>query len=140
MVLVLLALTACTPTSRPPTGLSDGNGGGSTGSSSGGGGGGTTAVVGTWQNVLLVTVVNDVQRITTTFRFDAGGSCLKTVESFSAVEGFPRIQRHDCRYQLDGTDILISLDGASPDRFSISFDNFNPNRLVLDGVIFTRVM
>ena len=136
MALVLLALTGCSPTSRPPTGLQEGNGGGS---SSGGGGGGTTAIVGAWQNVLLVTVVNDVQRITTTFRFDAGGSCLKTVESFSTVEGFPRIHRHDCQYQLDGTDILIALDGGTPERFSISFDDFNRNRLLLDGVLFTRV-
>jgi hypothetical protein len=135
VALVLLALTACSPTSRPPTGLEEGNGGGT----SSGGGGGTTAIVGTWQNVFLVTVVNDVQRITTTFRFDTGGSCLKTVESFSAVEGFPRIHRHDCRYQLDGTDILIALDGGTPERFSISFDDFNRNRLLLDGVLFTRV-
>ena len=138
MVLVLLALNACTPSPRPPTGLREGNGG-STGSETGGGGG-AAAVVGTWQNVLLVSVVNDVQRITTTFRFSADGSCLKTVESVSAVEGFPRVHRHDCHYQLDGTDILIALDGGNPERFSISFDDFNRNRLVLGGVVFTRVV
>jgi hypothetical protein len=149
LVLGALILAACTSTSHSPTGLGAPPGGGSSSGgsdSSGSGGGGfggggmgmSGSLVGVWQNVFLVSVANDVQRITTTLQLSPDGSCLKRVETFSFAEGFPRITQQVCRWELSGTTLLMDFGGGFTP-FMVSFQSFDPNRLVVDGIVYTRI-
>jgi hypothetical protein len=53
-------------------------------------------------------------RWTTTWRFDAGGSCRQTIVAESLAEGFPRTTERSCI-------------------------GFSPDRLVLDGYEYQRL-
>ncbi len=105
-----------------------------------GGSGGASALVGSWQRTSILQLADDVQRTTTTWRFDAGGACGETVETLDLVEDIPRTETHACSYRVDATEVVITFAGATADvRFTIQFDGFSPQRLVLDGLLFDRI-
>ncbi len=131
--LLLTALGACggegpTGTSRP---------GDDTGF--GGGEGLAAQVVGTWRNVVIVEVPGDLQTWTTTWRFEADGTCVQTVETESLAEGFPRITQRACTFVPGDFEITISFEGGSPQVLDYSFVAFSTDRLILDGFEYERL-
>ena len=108
-----------------------GNGGGSTG---------VSPVIGTWQVVLVITVPGDIQTWTTTWRFDAAGTCHLTRTSFSLLEGFPRTTERDCRFLLSGGNVVVTYsDSNATQSLPYSFAGFSPDRLVLEGIEYRRI-
>lgn len=131
--LLLTALGACggdgpTGSSRPGdhTGL-------------GGSDGLAAQVVGTWRNVVVVEVPGDLRTWTTTWRFEADGTCLQTVETESLSEGFPRISERGCTYVPGDFEITITFEGAGPLVLEYSFAAFSTDRLILDGFEYERL-
>jgi hypothetical protein len=82
----------------------------------------------------------DVQRTTTTWQFAPDGSCRRTIETFSLLEGFPRTTERNCTFQLDVNDLVITFVGdTTAIRFRVAFEGFSPERLLLDGIVFDRI-
>ncbi len=146
-VLGWLIAAACTPQAREPfgTGGSGGDGGGGATGGGGGGGGGSnpsipSALVGRWENTLILQLTGDIETITTTWTFDNAGRCAKEVRSFSVVEGFPRTTLRLCSFQVANTDIGITFDDTGGTvSFRFTFPGFSPDRLQLDAIEFQRV-
>jgi hypothetical protein len=132
----MLGIAACNgdPTA-PPTG---GPGAGDNGSGTSSGGGGT-ALVGTWQTVIVMDVPGDLQTWTTTWRFDASGSCRQTTVVESIVEGFPRTTDRACSWTTNGGTVAITFVGGGTLTFAFSFAALDPDRLVLDGFEYQRL-
>lgn len=132
--LILLTLAGCggEPTAPRP----DQPGGNGSGTATGGG---STAIVGGWQNVIVIEVPGDVQTWTTTWRFESDGTCRQTVVTQSLAEGFPRTTDRTCAYSIGGSSITIAYTGAGVLTFSFSFAGFSPDRLVLDGFEYQRI-
>ena len=130
----LLALVACSGDALSPTVGQPGNN--TTGA---GGGDGSTTIVGGWQTVIVIQVPGDVQTWTTTWRFDAEGTCRQTVVVESLAEGFPRTTERSCTYTISGSSITISYTGAGDLTFDFSFAGFSPDVLVLDGYEYQRI-
>jgi hypothetical protein len=98
------------------------------------------AIVGSWQRTTILQLAGDLQRTTTTWRFDADGSCAETVATLDLIEDIPRSETHPCTWRPDVTDVAITFAGATAEvRFSVAFDGFSPDRLLLDGLLFDRV-
>jgi hypothetical protein len=104
----------------------------------GGGGSGGASLIGVWLNVVVIQVPGDLQTWTTTWQFDAAGTCRRTVEIESLAEGFPRITEHACTFVATGGDVTISFVGGGTLVFGFSFAGFSPDRLVLDGFEYQR--
>jgi hypothetical protein len=143
-----LMVAACTPQAREPFGTGGGgdNGGGlgSGGGGTGGGGSGNpnvpSALVGRWENTLILQLSDDIETVTTTWTFDATGSCAKQVRSFSVVEGFPRTSLTLCRFDTSSGQITITFnDTGGVVAFHFSFPGFSPDRLLLDDIEFQRL-
>lgn len=98
-----------------------------------------SALLGGWRNVLIIEVPGDIQRWTTVWLFDAGGTCRQTVETESFAEGVPRITQRDCTYATAGGRISIGYTGAGTVVFDYFFADFSPDRLVLDGFEYARL-
>ncbi|HEV8357492.1 MAG TPA: hypothetical protein VGQ17_12075 [Gemmatimonadales bacterium] len=110
------------------------------GGNGGGSAGGNPSVTGTWQVVLVITVPGDIQTWTTTWRFDAAGSCQLTKTSFSLLEGFPRTTERDCRFVLSGGSVVVTYsDTGTTQSLPYSFAGFSPDRLVLEGLEYRRI-
>ncbi len=132
--LTLLALAGCSSSPLEPRIDQPGN------NPSGiSGGGATTTIVGGWQNVVLIEVPGDVQTWTTTWRFDAEGTCRQTVVVESLAEGFPRTTDRTCTFTISGSKITISYTGGGDLTFDFSFAGFSPDMLVLDGFSYQRI-
>lgn len=132
----MLALGACGgDPAAPPSGLPQGGSGGA-GSS---GGGGDAALVGTWRTVLVLEVPGDLQTSTTTWRFDAAGTCRQTVVTESLAEGFPRTTVRDCTWSTNAGQVAIAFTRAGTVTFDFSFAGLDPDRLVLDGFEYQRL-
>ena len=134
--IALLVLAACSgdtlaPHPSDPGGNQIGTGGG--------GGGATTTIVGAWQTVVVIQVPGDLQTWTTTWRFDAEGTCRQTVVVESLAEGFPRTTERNCTFTIAGSAITISYVGGGDLTFDFSFAGFSPDRLVLDGFEYQRL-
>ena len=91
MMTLLLSACGADPVSPRP----DEPGGTHTGTGSPG-----ATITGTWQNVVIIQVPGDLQTWTTTWRFDADGSCLQTNVTESLAEGFPRTTERSCTYVI----------------------------------------
>lgn len=125
---IALLLSACS--SDPLQPKPDEPGGTVTGVS----GGGTSAtIVGTWQNVVIVHVAGDVQTWTTTWRFDAEGTCRQTSTIESVAQGFPSTIDRACTFVTSGTTITISYINGGTLTFDFTFTGPASNILVLDG-------
>lgn len=108
---------------------------------SGGGGISTSSsdVIGTWERTDIFSVGGDVLTQTTTWEFDTGGFCVRTIRSLSALEGIPRITERSCTWSLSTAEITITLGGSTPAVFDVGFAAFDPNRLLLDGYEYARI-
>jgi hypothetical protein len=107
-----------------------------------GGGGNTTSssdIVGTWERTDIFSAGGDILTQTTTWEFDSGGFCVRTIRSLSALEGIPRITERSCTWSLSTAEITITLGGSTPAVFDVGFAAFDPNRLLLDGYEYARI-
>jgi hypothetical protein len=135
LVPLILAATACEgeptgpPTGQPGSGSSSGTSNGSASSA---------ALVGVWQTVAVVQVPGDLQTWTTTWQFDADGTCRQIQETESLAEGFPRTSELPCTWTTSGSQIVVTFDGGGTLVMQFSFAGFSPDRLVLDGVEYQR--
>jgi hypothetical protein len=103
------------------------------------GGGAAELLVGTWRTVIVVEVPGDIQTWTTTWRFDADGDCLQTVETESLAEGFPRVTERPCTFLVGDFEITVAFTGGATLEFEYSFADFSPDRLILDGFEYDRL-
>ncbi len=119
-MVVLAACSGDPVANTPETGPVPGqNPGGGTSRS-----GGSSTLVGTWRIQLVVQVPGNVQTWTTTWRFDADGTCHQTMVTESSAEGVPHARERDCTFTVNG---------------EFSFAGFSSNRLVLDGFEYERL-
>jgi hypothetical protein len=132
---MLTLLAACSGDSFAPSGALPPTGPGPAVS---GGGGGNATLVGIWLTTVIIQVPGDVQTWTTTWQFDAAGTCRQTVVVESVAEGFPRTTERACTFVATGGDVAISFVGAGTLTFAFSFAGFSPDRLVLDGFEYQR--
>jgi hypothetical protein len=133
--LTLLMLAGCSaeplePHTGEPGGHQSGVSGGAT----------TGTLIGTWQNVIVIEVPGDIQTWTTTWRFDAAGTCRQTVVTRSLAEGFPRTTERTCTFTTSGTTITIAYTGAGVLTFDFSLTGPASDVLVLDGFEYTRLV
>jgi hypothetical protein len=103
-----------------------------------GGGDGAASLVGVWLTTILIEVPGDLQTWTTTWQFDAAGTCRQTVVVESVAEGFPRTTVRACTFVATGGNVSISFVGGGTLVFAFSFAGFSPDRLVLDGFEYHR--
>ncbi len=142
-----LITAGCTAQARDPTGLgAGGTGPVDTGGGGAGGGGGTgggvpipAPLLGRWENTLLLQTVGDLVTVTTTWEFRPDGSCLRTVRSFSVIEGVPRTTVRGCRFLVLNASLAITFDDGGTATFSFGFAAQSPSRLLLGGLEFARV-
>lgn len=109
---------------------------------SGGGGPvpGADFLVGTWENVWIATLPTDLQRITTRWRFGAGGTCSREVATFSMVADQTLVTLRRCTFRFDGMFVYVRYEDAVADvRFPCSNVDFDPGRLLLGGIEFVRI-
>lgn len=99
-----------------------------------------TAITGSWQRVDVISPDSsaDVITQTTQWTFDGSGGCTRTITTLDAAEGFPRGTTTDCSYTLGSQTITITWADASVNTYSLTFANFDPDRLVLDGLEYQR--
>jgi len=112
--------------------------GGGFGSGTSTGGGGSASLAGVWRSVVVIQVPGDLQTWTTTWRFDADGTCRQTVVTESLAEGFPRTTERACTFVVSGSDVIVSYVGGGTLTFAFSFAGFSPDRLILDGFEYQR--
>ena len=133
---MILLLAACDADPvAPPTGRPSGG----SGPTSGGGSGGSATLVGSWRSVTVIEVPGDLQTWTTTWRFDAEGTCRQTVITESLAEGFPRTTERSCTWTVNDGQVIISFVGGGTLAFDFSFAGLSPDRLVLDGFEYQRL-
>ena len=132
----MLGLAAC---NGDPTGPRGGLPGGGAGSGTRGGGTSQSALVGDWRTVLVIEVPGDLQTWTTTWHFDATGTCRQTLVTESLAEGFPRTTDRICTWATNGGQIAITFVGGGTLSFAFSFAALDPDRLVLDGFEYQRL-
>jgi hypothetical protein len=130
----MLLLAACggEPTGPRLDRPGDGFGTGTSGSSE-------AALVGEWETVVVIEVPGDLQTWTTTWRFDADGTCRRTIVTESLAEGFPRATVRTCTWTTAAGEITIAFTGGGALTFHYSFAGFSPDRLVLDGYEYHRL-
>jgi hypothetical protein len=132
----MLAIAACNDEPTSPRTGPPGSGLGS--GASGGGASTASTLVGTWQAVVVIRVPGDVQTWTTTWQFDAEGTCRETVVIESLAEGVPRTSDRACTWTTSGTQISITFVGGGTLVAEFSFAGLSPDRLVLDGFEYQR--
>jgi hypothetical protein len=132
---LILAASACGNEATAPNPVRPGSDFGSGTSSSGSE---TATIAGVWQAVIVVQVPGDVQTWTTTWQFDADGSCRQTRVTESLAEGFPRTTDLACTWTITGTQIQIAFVGGGTLVMEFSFAGLSPDRLVLDGFEYQR--
>lgn len=103
-----------------------------------GGSDGSATLVGVWLSTILIEVPGDMQTWTTTWEFDAAGTCRQTVVVESVAEGFPRTTVRACTFVTTGGNVTISFVGGGTLVLAFSFAGFSPDRLVLDGFEYQR--
>jgi hypothetical protein len=96
-------------------------------------------LVGTWRTVAVVEVPGDLQTWTTTWRFDADGTCLLTTETESLAEDVPRVTERPCTYTVGDTEVLVAFLGGGTLELEFEFADFSPDRLVLEGFEYERL-
>lgn len=136
LVSLTLLFAACSGDTMAPR--TDQPGGGF-GTGSSGGSSPTATLVGSWRAVTIIEVPGDIQTWTTTWRFDAAGTCLQTVITESLAEGFPRTTERSCTWSTNGGQVIVSFVGGGTLAFDFSFAGLSPDRLVLDGFEYQRL-
>lgn len=87
----------------------------------------------------MIEVPGDLQTWTTTWHFDAAGTCRQTLVTESLAEGFPRTTVRDCSWATNGGEVAITFAGGGTVTFDFSFAALDPDRLVLDGFEYQRL-
>jgi len=103
------------------------------------GGGTTGTIVGAWRNVVVIQVPGDIQTWTTTWRFDAEGTCRQTVVTESLAEGFPRTTERTCTFTTSSTKITIAYTAGGVLTFDFTLSGPASDVLVLDGFAYDRI-
>ena len=135
LIPLLLASGACSDAVGP----GNDRPGGGFGSGASGGGGSSSTLVGAWQAVVVVQVPGDIQTWTTTWRFDAEGTCRETRVTESLAEGFPRTTDLACTWSNSDTQLTVTFaDGGGTLVMQYSFAGLSPDRLLLDGFEYQR--
>jgi hypothetical protein len=101
-----------------------------------GGGNDASSLVGVWRAVVVVQVPGDIQTWTTTWQFDADGTCRQTVVTESVATGFPVTTDRVCTWTTNDGQVAISFVGAGALAFAFSLPA--ADRLVLDGFEYQR--
>ena len=97
------------------------------------------AVMGTWQVVLLISAETDLQTWTTTWQFAADGTCRFSRVIRSVLEGQDRITVRPCSWRTANATITVTYtDDATTALLPYRFAAFDPDRLVLEGVEYSR--
>ena len=145
MVVLCLILAACSSDQRDPVGLADppnnpGIGGG------GGGGGDDGAIVldfvGTWENILIIPVDDDIQTSRTRWRFEADGDCLQSIETESALEGVIHFESNVCTWRADTFAELLNVTFTATSgtaSFTYSFPTPGGQTLILSDLTFVLI-
>jgi hypothetical protein len=137
-----LALGACeggdpfTPESVPPLDTDGGTSGG------GGVGDSTNAqlVVGIWELTIVTFLMDDVLTERTVWEFGPDLNCQQTIYSTLGSEGFERVTRNYCTYLVVNFDVVIRFDDTLEEvTFPFDIAAFDPDRLILDGLEYTRI-
>lgn len=147
LVLSLTLAAGCTASARDPIGLGTGGAGpGDTGGGGGGAGGGPggglpvpAALLGRWENVIILQMVGDIQTVTTTWEFQSSGACVRTVKSFSALEGFPRTTVRTGDFTVLNFSVAVSFHDGGSATYPFDFVGNSPSRLLLGGVEYDRI-
>jgi hypothetical protein len=135
----MAALAGVTGCGSDATGLEAERPGSSFGSGTSGGSSAASALVGTWQAVVVIQVPGDVQTWTTTWQFDADGTCRETRVTESLAEGFPRTVDLACTWTSTDTAITVTFGGGGGTLvMPFSFAGLSPDRLLLDGFEYQR--
>jgi hypothetical protein len=138
LVIGALTLAGCEGAVRDPVGL--GTGGDDGGTIGGGGNGGSSVLLGRWETTFIFRTSNDVQTHTVTWSFTTGGSCRRVVEIYSVLEDRTLVTGTDCTFSSGGGQVAVTYEGrSSAVNFSYTLENFSPDRLILDGVIYDRI-
>jgi len=142
VIVGLASALGCSGDLRDPVGLVpfDTSGGFVGGGGGGGGGGGASALVGSWSATFIIRLMNDVQSQVTTWSFQSNGTCNRTVAVTSVLEGRTLTTTLPCTWFTNSNDISIMFGGnVGSVTFRWGFENFSPDRLVLDGVTYVRI-
>jgi hypothetical protein len=136
LVMSALVLAGCEGAVRDPVGLGNGGDGGTIG----GGGNGGNVLLGSWETTFIFRTSSDVQTHTVTWSFTSGGSCRRVVEIYSVLEDRTLVTGTDCTFNSGGGQVAVTYEGrSSAVNFSYTLENFSPDRLILDGVIYDRI-
>ena len=73
------------------------------------------------------------------WHFAGDGTCDRTTTTLLVSEGIPRTTTIDCTFAPAVGGITVTFTDSAPATFSVSFAAFSPDRLVLDGIEYTRV-
>ena len=87
----------------------------------------------------MVAADGDLLTTTVHWLFDADGSCVRSITTFSANEGFPRTELRECTWSLGPGEITIRIGTDPESTFDAGFGGFDPNLLILDGFEYRRV-
>lgn len=100
----------------------------------------SASLIGTWENVWIENLPTDLQRITTRWRFLPGGTCSREVATFSVVADQTIVTLRACSFRTDSRLVYVRYDDAiSEVSFNLGNVNFDPRRLLLDGIEFVRI-
>jgi hypothetical protein len=143
----LILLAGCTASARDPIGQGgegggppDVSGGGGTGGSGGTGAPIPAALVGRWQNTLIVQTVGDIVTVTTTWTFAGNGACQREVRSLSALVGVPVTAASGCSYTVGNFVLNVRFTGSTaPVTYDFSFVPTGTARLRLGGIDYDRL-
>jgi hypothetical protein len=69
---------------------------------------------------------------------EAGGPDTGETESLS--ERIPRVAERSCTYLISGDEIAVGFEAGGTLRLDFSFADFSPDRLVLDGFEYERLV
>lgn len=136
MIALVLAACSAEPTTpgegtNLPFGPAQSGGNGAPGS--------LTTLIGEWERFEIDPLEGDIVTTTVHWLFNANGSCIRAITTFSANEGFPRTQLSECTWNLGPATITLRFTGDEQATFALSFPGFDPDRMLLDGFEYHRV-
>ena len=95
-----------------------------------------SSLVGVWRTVVVINVPGDIQTWTTTWQFNADGSCRQTVVTESVANGFPVTTDRACTWTTNNGLVTLSFVGGGTVTFAFSLPA--SDQLVLDGFQYQR--
>lgn len=102
-------------------------------STSGAGSSASSSLFGGWQAVASVQVPGDLQTVTTTWQFDADGTCRETLVTASLA-----ITDLACTWTSTDTEITVTFANGGTLVMQFSIAGLSHDLLVLDGFVYQR--